>query len=1091
MEISNYLNFVGKFLTSFVNFKIIKRHMETSTNKAYNYLCDKYWEFISLTHNIFSLRSDTVTYVHDKIIKMIKKESFDINVLVNMINKAYIINKTSIERYIELSELLQKNCIIKDFSALSFNDLISDKKKMQSYVNDIKPGTVEYSIYEDNIINFIHLTIHHSVKSNGMYSLIELCSLYGSVNCFMFLVKNLVEITQKCLELSILGRNDEIIQQCLNKFKPNNECLVNIVKTHNYKLMDEFYKNFSVYCDNIDVILEYSNLPAYFLLNPRNAFSTTPYFGYVPLIYEFLTFDNIDINQTDNYGRTAIINAVICKAELILKILINMKCELNIADNYGYTALIHCILNNDLSSLEILIQAGVDMNQPSRDCHYPIFLAIAQPNTQCAKFLIEHGCDVNVQGNDGRKAIDIAQVANIKNSLNESLKVKEEDYDEIGKIRSLIDSGFVNSSYTPLMYAIKMGLNKLAKTILNQNCDVNVQNYKGQTALIMAAHDNNIDLAKLILEKDCKLDITDSKGFNAFHHCVIKNNIDMLKLLINANFDVNWETKTHETALTLACMHNRITIVSLLIENGANIFYRNQNLKVSLTIAAENFNIAIMKELIRPGYEKIDVKIALKYAVKYDALEIVEKLLEISSTGKSPLIKACRLGHIKAIRYLIDKKDDINKIDSDLMTPLMIAVQAQDIKMIGILMKSDPNFGIVNREGNTALHMAIFNNLLDSVNELFIQGFPTNITDKNGDPPLIFAIIHNRKEIFDNLLEWDIDLNQKGQFGKTALIVAAEIGNEYFVVKLIEEGCDINSIDESGKDALLTALIHFNYNIAEILFENGISLSAINNETGRTALHIVCDLNKLELAEKFAEEYPNAIEIKDKKRKTPIDIAISNKKFKLLKILVKDAAIFYNIPVSLYAYNNLEEEFVRKMVEDIDKQDLNAPGPDGDSIFIKAIKSNNLALVEFLHENGAQIDKWKDKLQNSELLFAIYVGFIDIGMYLIRSGANIDVQDDYGTTPLMVAVYKNQYEIINLLLQKNCNMNIKDNDGLTFLHYAVYAENKPTLSRICENNPNINGNAEDDYHDTPLNYALELLDYNMAKELIKLGANVE
>ena len=59
-------------------------------------------------------------------------------------------------------------------------------------------------------------------------------------------------------------------------------------------------------------------------------------------------------------------------------------------------------------------------------------------------------------------------------------------------------------------------------------------------------------------------------------------------------------------------------------------------------------------------------------------------------------------------------------------------------------------------------------------------------------------------------------------------------------------------------------------------------------------------------------------------------------------------------------------------------------------------------------------------------------------MSKIEYGENLDLQGQYGWTPLIWAVYIGQIDIINLLLQYDINVNIKDQYGSTALIMACY-----------------------------------------------------
>ncbi|EAY14646.1 hypothetical protein TVAG_460630 [Trichomonas vaginalis G3] len=70
--------------------------------------------------------------------------------------------------------------------------------------------------------------------SDDGFTLLELCYYHGAVDCFKFLrTKFNSEITQECLQLSFLGGNQEIMNECLKHQEPDDECMIYAIISHN------------------------------------------------------------------------------------------------------------------------------------------------------------------------------------------------------------------------------------------------------------------------------------------------------------------------------------------------------------------------------------------------------------------------------------------------------------------------------------------------------------------------------------------------------------------------------------------------------------------------------------------------------------------------------------------------------------------------------------------------------------------------------------------------------------------------------------------------------------------------------------------
>ncbi|EAY03161.1 hypothetical protein TVAG_345350 [Trichomonas vaginalis G3] len=100
-------------------------------------------------------------------------------------------------------------------------------------------------------------------QSQYVYSLLELCCYHGAVDCFKFLRTKLdSEITQECLELSFLGRNPEIMSECLKYKEPYGQCMRYAIISHNIDFVTFFMNEY-----NLEINLEfcefYKNLESF------------------------------------------------------------------------------------------------------------------------------------------------------------------------------------------------------------------------------------------------------------------------------------------------------------------------------------------------------------------------------------------------------------------------------------------------------------------------------------------------------------------------------------------------------------------------------------------------------------------------------------------------------------------------------------------------------------------------------------------------------------------------------------------------------------------------------------------------------------
>jgi ankyrin repeat protein len=107
------------------------------------------------------------------------------------------------------------------------------------------------------------------------------------------------------------------------------------------------------------------------------------------------------------------------------------------------------------------------------------------------------------------------------------------------------------------------------------------------------------------------------------------------------------------------------------------------------------------------------------------------------------------------------------------------------------------------------------------------------------------------------------------------------------------------------------------------------------------------------------------------------------------------------------------------------------------------VENNDLASVQNLLKKGANINEVD--YERTPLMTAAYYGNLIIAEYLIKQGADLDVQIDFnikhylkhdGFTALHFAAFYGHAEIAKLLINNGANLSITDKKGFTAYDYA-------------------------------------------------------
>ena len=108
-----------------------------------------------------------------------------------------------------------------------------------------------------------------------------------------------------------------------------------------------------------------------------------------------------------------------------------------------------------------------------------------------------------------------------------------------------------------------------------------------------------------------------------------------------------------------------------------------------------------------------------------------------------------------------------------------------------------------------------------------------------------------------------------------------------------------------------------------------------------------------------------------------------------------------------------------------------------ESIFIKAYRTNDKNLVDFLLGTGGDDLNLQDETGNSALHYICMKGDADLAEKLIKAGVKINTENLRGDTPVHIAATRGSVNIIKLLMEKGADINAQNIEGMTPLIYAI------------------------------------------------------
>lgn len=144
---------------------------------------------------------------------------------------------------------------------------------------------------------------------------------------------------------------------------------------------------------------------------------------------------------------------------------------------------------------------------------------------------------------------------------------------------------------------------KISKNLINllisYGVDIDFQDDRGKTALMLAIEYGNYDMARILIKGGASVNSQDDAGNSALSYMAMFSRKKLLKILINNGANVNVINKDKRTPLMLSVMSNKKNkgIIRKLVKYGANINFADQFGESPLTYAEKLGNTKI-KDLL-------------------------------------------------------------------------------------------------------------------------------------------------------------------------------------------------------------------------------------------------------------------------------------------------------------------------------------------------------------------------------------------------------------------------------------------------------------------------------------------------------------
>ncbi|XP_055954369.1 putative ankyrin repeat protein RF_0381 [Patella vulgata] len=327
------------------------------------------------------------------------------------------------------------------------------------------------------------------------------------------------------------------------------------------------------------------------------------------------------------------------------------------------------------------------------------------------------------------------------------------------------------------------------------------------------------------------------------------------------------------------------------------------------------------------------------------------------------------------------------------------------------------------------------------------NGSCVDLSDINGITPLMLAAIQNEIKVIKLLHKHDANVNKQDDR-------ALQMRKKELVDFVYQYGADINKKNNHGRTSLYLAVQNGNLNAVNLLLKMGGRDVNLSDNKGTSPLMLAVQNSKTELI-KLLLQYGADINKQNNRGRTSLYLEVQHKNLNAVNLLLKMGGC-----------------------------DVNLSDNNGTSPLMLAVQRGNTEPVEFLLQYGVDINKQNNRGRTALYLAVQNDNLKAVDVLLEMKGCDVNLSDNQGKSPLILALLNCNTKVIERLHQDNADVKRQA------LMVATILYNIPYMHALLQHGCNIDVDAQDKDGQTALMLAAKLGDYNIVKQLLEAGADV-
>ncbi|RYP64180.1 hypothetical protein DL771_008871 [Monosporascus sp. 5C6A] len=649
----------------------------------------------------------------------------------------------------------------------------------------------------------------------------------------------------------------------------------------------------------------------------------------------------------------------------ILRLLLDRGWKCDSKDTTGATPLHRAVMYNFVQGIELLLQNPLS-DITARDAYGSTVMHYAT-TPEVANSLLKAGAENDQKDNSGRTPLFVAAyrgrfevVQALSNSMPKpDVHTKEEDD------WTLLHAAYDSPSIT--------------KLILEHNVNPNALNDDGRTPLALTIRWNFPENTKLLLgagaNPNLAGDFKNSPLYLAFEG---ENSLELIQLLAENGADLLAKDTDGTTALHIAAQRDKRPEVEYLAQKLGDI-ETTEISDIYASVLCEcvlrpEFNSELPQILVSRG---LDVNratephfTALHAACSKGSIDAVKWLLEKKSNVNMPGGKhgttVCAAVESEKdaeekVRLLLEKGAYIDFVEENQPTALQRATSKANTTLIDLLLNKGANVNLTGGDLDTPLNAAILGGVRSTtIRTMLANGADTSKTGVGGKLPVHVAAASDRVDVLQVLVNAGADPLARDTDGRSALMHGVANCSADAVNYLLENNAfDVSEADARAQTPLIVATMFSSKAIVNMLLERGFSKPEILNAQdyeGKTALARAASLDYLEIVRKLVNSGADP-RIVDCRNRSPLYWAARAARMETLGIIIaaldecgSDTIECWDVAVHGAVASN-KRQALERLLENKDV-DVEYAGPDGWSPLYTARRYGSYRMEHILQEGA-------------------------------------------------------------------------------------------------------------------------------------------